>query len=219
MSRSCISRTVAAMNSACSRKQLTIRRGAAAHHARTRSRASPVELSRFVFLWIHACINAANARFAAALRIRIIQRPTMSCIDGFQLDRFVPGVQYDVSPLFAAYMVTEGWAEPVEPIELDPATPPDLQLYRGDLNGLPPNLEREFDPPYYQGVSTVAPDRRRRSRRPNRVDAIGWKAISLSVGADHAMSPPSSRENRRKMPDRRRLRVGGRRSTDRRPNV
>ena len=44
------------------------------------------------------------------MRIRIMQKPTVSSIDGIQLGRLVVGRVYDVSELLGAVLIAEGWA-------------------------------------------------------------------------------------------------------------
>jgi hypothetical protein len=98
------------------------------------------------------------------LRIKIVQLPTIACIDGVQLDRFLLGFQYDVGTTLATYLLAERWAEPVvadDPTlmsELEPDVDPEF----------PSNLQRETHAPYYEGPPDFAPDRRRRSLRHKR---------------------------------------------------
>ena len=47
------------------------------------------------------------------VRLRITQRLHGS-IDGMQLDRFQPGLVYDVGPILGAVLLAEQWAEPVD---------------------------------------------------------------------------------------------------------
>jgi len=104
------------------------------------------------------------------MRIRVIQRPRESSIDGIRLDRFEPGYQYEVGNSLGALFLAEGWAEPVpfdEPVvvpfsETDPYAAP---AYRD--SDAPPNLTREHYPPYLDEVRGIAADFRRR-RRPRR---------------------------------------------------
>ena len=92
------------------------------------------------------------------MRIRIIQRPTVKFIDGVHLDQFRPNHVYQVGRLMAGVFLAEGWAEPVE----------DQESGRQDAPAIPPNLTREFFPPYYDGSpSALAAEQasRRRARR------------------------------------------------------
>jgi hypothetical protein len=99
------------------------------------------------------------------MRILVIQRPTVNCIDGMRLDRFVPGHQYEVGASLAALFLAERWAEPVT------GAPPALANPLDEFNGAadaapaaPPNLSREIYPPYYDGPAVSAQDGRRRTR-------------------------------------------------------
>jgi hypothetical protein len=59
------------------------------------------------------------------MRIRMLRRPRETCIDGVRLDRFEPGLEYEVGSSLAALFFAEGWAEPT-PFEFDehgPASP------------------------------------------------------------------------------------------------
>lgn len=96
------------------------------------------------------------------MRIRVIRTPTRACIDGVQLDRFVPGQQYDVGNLLGAYLFAEGWAEPVDDFRPAMIIPRDELAPDMDPT-LPPNLRREHYPPYYDGPP-ISLDRRRRRR-------------------------------------------------------
>ena len=46
------------------------------------------------------------------MRVRIT-RVVSGSIDGIQLDRFIPGVIYDVGTSIGSYLLSERWAEPV----------------------------------------------------------------------------------------------------------
>jgi hypothetical protein len=98
------------------------------------------------------------------MRIKIIHQPQESCIDGMQLDRFVPGFEYEVGSTLGAYLLAMGWAEPPASDEL--ATPTSVTDMQDDEaeNLKPSNLHREFYPPYYDGPQ-IALDRRRLRRR------------------------------------------------------
>jgi hypothetical protein len=103
------------------------------------------------------------------MRIRVIHKPTEPCIDGIQLDRFVPGTQYEVGNSLGALFLAEGWAEPVG--SDDPAMLIPMREFEADHPSEgPANLRREFFPPYYDGAPVVmAADRRRRKRVPRRL--------------------------------------------------
>jgi hypothetical protein len=95
------------------------------------------------------------------MRIRIIQKPAVACIDGVSLDQFRPGHVYQLGSLMAGVFLAEGWAEPVDDRETgnhaDAMVP-----------AIPRNLTREFFPPYYDGSpAALAAEHaaRRRARR------------------------------------------------------
>ena len=100
------------------------------------------------------------------MRIKIIQKPTVTCIDGVRFDRFEVGYQYEVGNLIEAVMLAEKWAELVpsdEPVLVVPLD--ELSADRNkSLPPTPPNLIRETYPPYYENPPAVAFDRRRRPR-------------------------------------------------------
>jgi len=97
------------------------------------------------------------------MRIRIIQAPTTTCIDGIRLDHFAAGFQYDVGQTLGAYLVVEGWAEPVD--ESASAVTPFSEAETEPADAALPNLRREIFPPYYDGPPSLALDERRRRRR------------------------------------------------------
>jgi hypothetical protein len=47
------------------------------------------------------------------MRIRIVQLPPIADIDGVRLDCFDAGQEYDVGNTVGAFLLSEGWAEPV----------------------------------------------------------------------------------------------------------
>ena len=98
------------------------------------------------------------------MRIRIVQRPTEDYIAGVRLDKFIPGEQYEVGNTFAAVLLAEGWAEPVD--DFAPALViPLKELYGDDDVGLRlPNLLRETHSPSHDGLPAIALDRRCRPR-------------------------------------------------------
>jgi hypothetical protein len=51
------------------------------------------------------------------VRIRIIQRPDIPCVDGVRLSGFLWGFQYDVNSTLGAYLIAQGWATSVMPDE------------------------------------------------------------------------------------------------------
>jgi len=99
------------------------------------------------------------------LRIRVLQTPPLSDVDGIRLDRFRPGRQYVLGNSLGALFLAEGWAEPVGDEEPTPAIPPTKYLDEKHADELRlPNLIRDIYPPYYNGSLTQAADRRRASR-------------------------------------------------------
>jgi hypothetical protein len=98
------------------------------------------------------------------VRIRIIQKPPVTDIDGVDLGYFQPGSVYDVGEILADVFLAEGWAEPL-PIddqapfdEFDPfsLTPPRRPL----------SLASQRTPPYREQAADGFRRRRRRSRKP-----------------------------------------------------
>jgi len=99
-----------------------------------------------------------------ALRIRIVQTPPITSIDGVRLDRFRVGLTYQVGTTLGTYLLAEGWAEPVEIGESEVSAP--FEEFGSDSDSVdPPNLRREFFPPYFDGPPSLATDRRRRRHR------------------------------------------------------
>jgi hypothetical protein len=98
------------------------------------------------------------------MRIRILRKPHAECIDGVQLDVFVPGQQYEVGSMVGAVMLCEGWAEPVDNPARALMVPLDELTHDAPASHLP-NLKREYHPPYYDGPP-LAEDRRLRKRYP-----------------------------------------------------
>ena len=87
------------------------------------------------------------------MRILVIQRPTMDCIDGMRLDRFMPGHQHEVAASLAALFLAERWAEPLT------GAPPAVAIARSDADLHPPT----FDVP-----DALAAEPARRSRSNTR---------------------------------------------------
>ena len=55
----------------------------------------------------------SQAHNSRPMRIRVIQRPSATSVDGLELNRFEPGQVYDVGTAMGSLMLSEGWAEPV----------------------------------------------------------------------------------------------------------
>jgi hypothetical protein len=96
------------------------------------------------------------------MRIRIISQPRAIDIDGFRLDYFMVGHEYEVGSLLGGMLLVEGWAELVDE---QSASAIHQQAFDARSWANPPNLIREFFPPYYDEPSSFAVERRRRSRR------------------------------------------------------
>jgi hypothetical protein len=105
-----------------------------------------------------------------SIRVQITRQPTVSSIDGVQVDGFELGGIYEVGTSIATVLLAEGWATP---IPLDEAAPPDhfsekdpnLQAPYRDPDA-PPNLTREHYPPYLDRRSEAAAiERRHRPRK------------------------------------------------------
>jgi len=82
------------------------------------------------------------------LRIRLIQEPTASSIDGIRLDQFQPGFVYDVGNTLGSLFLAEGWAElitierPALVIPLDEFAPDAKRQQRTTTT----NAAREYRP-------------------------------------------------------------------------
>ena len=121
--------------------------------------------------WHQWCFVLLLGRSLPLMRIRIVQRPAVSSIDGIRLDRYEVGCSYDVGNSLASLLLAEQWAEPVSLDELDD-TPEliierlQLQTRRRHSNQDPTNLIREKQSPYLDTRQiAAAADRLRRSRR------------------------------------------------------
>jgi hypothetical protein len=98
------------------------------------------------------------------MRIKIMQTPREGTVDGMDLRRFQIGMQYEVGTLLGGLLLAEGWAAPVPSDEPAVALPMrELDAEAAGCN--PPNLIREIYPPYYDGRSAFAAERRRKPRR------------------------------------------------------
>ena len=94
------------------------------------------------------------------MRIRVIQKPSASVVDGVRLDVFQPGVLYEMGTTLGSVFLAERWGVPVESDE--PAIVIPLHGARVDA-AMPPNLVREFGPSDLPAA--IAVDRQRRPRR------------------------------------------------------
>jgi len=103
------------------------------------------------------------------MRIRIKQRPTVTSVDGLELDRFEPGQLYEVGTTLGILMLAEGWAEPaiaelaVLPVQFGD-TSPAAALAESAIQP-PSNLIREIAPPSVSRLDLAADFERRKRRR------------------------------------------------------
>lgn len=101
------------------------------------------------------------------IRIRIIQRPTETIVDGIRLDGFELDQKYEVGNLVGALLLAEGWAVPI-PLDAPVAEPQFEEESWSEPRGptdMPPNLTREHYPPITQDFIMAADLERRRRRR------------------------------------------------------
>src|SRR3954469_9846631 len=100
------------------------------------------------FCWHKSCSAPPQRAPYRVMRIRILQRPVTTSIDGVRLDGFEPGVKYEVGTSIGALLLAEGWAEPAPNQATDVANPANHFL-RGVKFALrtaapdPPNLLRD----------------------------------------------------------------------------
>jgi hypothetical protein len=98
------------------------------------------------------------------MRIRVIQKPSLGCIDGLRLDYFGVGCQYELGNMLGALMLAEAWAEPVASDE--PALIIPIGDVIADSDKSPASQPDPRDAPaHYEGRPAMALDRRRRSRQ------------------------------------------------------
>jgi hypothetical protein len=99
------------------------------------------------------------------MRIRIVQKPSVSDLDGVDLSVLQVGTEYDLGVSIASVLLAEGWAEP---LPLD-APPPPVPFGPDDRFGMP--VIRDRPPPSSTGPHRpfldrgVAADFPRRPRR------------------------------------------------------
>jgi hypothetical protein len=92
----------------------------------------------------------------------MLRRPRENCIDGVRLDRFEPGLEYELGSSLAALFFAEGWAEPL-PFDFNEQ---ELTTPVGEASSCekrPRNLMRER---YSSGVERL--DTARDSRRASK---------------------------------------------------
>jgi hypothetical protein len=102
------------------------------------------------------------------MRIRIVQTPCNTDLDGIDLRHYQVGYEYDIGSTVASVLVAEGWAEPV-PIDAPPAPvpfgPDDPFVTRVLDRNHPPNLIKEQHPPFLDPDKALDIRFRRRKRR------------------------------------------------------
>lgn len=100
------------------------------------------------------------------MRIRVLQRPARSSVDGLRLDRFEPGYQYEVGTALGCLLLSEGWAEPVVTEEPALLVPLRETASSGDTSGRENrNLFRDECPPYIDEFAPAADTQRSKCRR------------------------------------------------------
>jgi hypothetical protein len=106
------------------------------------------------------------------IRIRIIQCPTTTDVDGIALGGYRVGDEYELGNSLAALFLAEGWAEPVELGVPGPPEPFSADDPFGtstlDRNS-PPNLVKEQVPPFLERDLAHDFVRSWRSRRRRRL--------------------------------------------------
>ena len=101
------------------------------------------------------------------MRIRVLQRPTATSVDGLRLDRFEPGFLYDVGTSLGCFLLAEGWAEPVAIEQPALLVPMSDTASSADATMEPQrrNLFRDTCPPYLDDFATAADTSRSKRRR------------------------------------------------------
>jgi hypothetical protein len=83
------------------------------------------------------------------MRIRVIQSPTVSDVDGIRLDVFRPGIRYEMGKGLGALFQAEGWGLPVasdEPAMISPVSEcADAEHTPADMfRDVSPSVRRRF---------------------------------------------------------------------------
>jgi hypothetical protein len=79
------------------------------------------------------------------MRIRIVQKPGSTSIDGVRLQDFEPGQSYEIGSTLGALLLAEGWAVPDDAPDLGSNDPPTRQI-RGIYE--PPRALRDIAADY-----------------------------------------------------------------------
>jgi hypothetical protein len=101
------------------------------------------------------------------MRIKVVRRPTISHVDGVDLQQFAPGERYDVGAILGALLLAEGWAVPCADgaARVVPFSDDDPFVTRVADGQTPPNLIRDTYPPSANAADRIgAFERRRRPR-------------------------------------------------------
>jgi hypothetical protein len=101
------------------------------------------------------------------MRIKLVRRPTISHVDGVNLQQFAPGERYEVGATLGALLLAEGWAVPCDDVAVAivPFSDTDPFVIRVADGQMPPNLIRDTYPPSANAIDLVgAFERRRRPR-------------------------------------------------------
>jgi hypothetical protein len=105
------------------------------------------------------------------IRIKVVQTPLITELDGMDLRRFVPGQIYEVGSRLGAFLLAERWAEPAPEgaaAALVPYSEADPYLPRVVDRSSPPNLTRAIFPTYPDELPLAADlERRKRPRKPS----------------------------------------------------
>jgi hypothetical protein len=136
-----------------------------AHHLDLLGRASTIGMTR--------ASMRVRAGWAATMRIKVVRRPTISHVDGVNLEHFAVGERYEVGVTLGALLLAEGWAVPCGDAvaAIVPFSDADPFVTRVSDGQTPPNLIRETYPPSADGITLAGEfERRRRPRPPRRTD-------------------------------------------------
>jgi hypothetical protein len=99
------------------------------------------------------CSTCGKDPVKDAVRIRIIQQPTISSIDGIRVDKFVTGGTYNIGTSLGSLFLAEGWAVP---IGTNDAHGGGILLRHMDGRDRPPNLIIETSPPLREWLTAAA---------------------------------------------------------------
>lgn len=121
--------------------------------------------------WYHHCERNVAGALATTLRIRIIQTPSLSSIDGIDLRQYHSGFEYEVGTTIGSLLLLHRWAELVIEGKPAPGVPVVDTEKSTNRSPNPPNLRREYSgAPGVHRADTVSRERRARrsTRKPGR---------------------------------------------------